>query len=79
MEFIKKIADIYIQIFRVVVILFIAATVIFGVFAIGTGAPFSVVLVVLLVAPLLIILSFGLGAIFILIYEHLKSIDDKLS
>jgi|ETN07SMinimDraft_1059922.scaffolds.fasta_scaffold637892_1 hypothetical protein len=79
MEFIQKIADIYIQIFKGVVILFIVACVIMGIVALSTGAPFSVFLVVLLVAPLFIILTFGVGAIFILIYEHLKSIDGKLN
>ena len=78
MEFIKKVADIYIQIFRGVVILFIAACAILGIIALSTGAPFGVFLVVFLVAPLFIILTFGLGAIFIMIYEHLKSIDGKL-
>ena len=79
MEFIKQIADIYIHIFKGVVFLFIAACAIVGIIALGTGAPFVVFMVVFLVAPLFIILTFGLGAIFILIYEHLKSIDSKLS
>ena len=79
MEFVEKIAGIYIQVFKVIVVLLIAICAFVGIIALGTSAPIGVFLVTFIVAPLLIITAFGTGAVFILIYEHLKSIDGKLN
>ncbi len=77
MKFIKKIAETYIQIYSGVVIILFVWSGAAGLFQL-VGGDVLMAFATWIISSLAIILVFGMSAIFILIYENLQSINNKM-
>ena len=77
MKFIKKIAETYIQIYSAVVIILFTWSGAAGLFQLVNGGVLMA-FATWIISSLVIILVFGMSAIFILIYENLQSINNKM-
>jgi|TARA_B110000438_G_scaffold242563_1_gene242170 hypothetical protein len=77
MKFIKKIAETYIQIYSAVVIILFVWSGAAGLFALVNGNVLMA-FALWIISSLVIILVFGMSAIFILIYKNLQSINNKM-
>ena len=77
MKFIKKIAETYIQIYSAVVIILFTWSGAAGLFQLVNGSVLMA-FATWIISSLVIILVFGMSAIFILIYENLQSINNTM-